>query len=171
MSDTGGSFAATDNNLERYGPIIQATSGLGIGVRSGHAEGFPPGLSRCSVRPATGHREPRMLGAFAVPLQIHQHRPQRAQRYDERHFQYKANPARCQRTTVSGWTRINTDFHLGQNRRSITQNNLSKVAMPGRGWRCFKTASHCRKPWVVMEVERRPHRRRGSIPGIFRRPH
>jgi hypothetical protein len=34
------------------------------------------------------------------------------------------NPARCQRTTVSGWTRINATFHPGHSRRKITQNNV-----------------------------------------------
>jgi hypothetical protein len=43
----------------------------------------------------------------------------------ESHLQYNLNPTRCQRTTVSGWTRINARFHPGQSRRNITQNNLS----------------------------------------------
>jgi hypothetical protein len=45
----------------------------------------------------------------------------------ESHVQYALNPARCQRTTVSGWTRINACFHPDQNRFSTIQNNWSKV--------------------------------------------
>ncbi len=43
----------------------------------------------------------------------------------ESHLQYNLNPTRCQRMTVSAWTRINTRFHPGQSRLNITQNNLS----------------------------------------------
>src|ERR1017187_1805344 len=49
----------------------------------------------------------------------------------ESHVQYNLKPARCQRMTVSGWTRISTCLHLGQSRRKITQNNLSEVANRG----------------------------------------
>jgi len=40
-------------------------------------------------------------------------------------------PARCQRTTVSGWTRTNDCFHSGQSRLKITQNNLSGAGSLG----------------------------------------
>ncbi len=43
----------------------------------------------------------------------------------EIHFQYSLNPARCQRTTVSGWTIRSVCFHPGQNRRRMTQNSRS----------------------------------------------
>lgn len=36
----------------------------------------------------------------------------------ESHVQYSLNPARCRRTTDSGWTRINAGFHSGQSRRN-----------------------------------------------------
>ena len=59
----------------------------------------------------------------------------------ESHVQYSLNPARCQRTTVSGWTRINACIHSGQNRRKITQNSLPDVETCARGYRCFRTTS------------------------------
>ena len=53
--------------------------------------------------------------------------------------QYSLKPSRCQRTTVSGWTRINARFHPGHSRRNITQKNLSGTANCGRG--CFRLSS------------------------------
>jgi hypothetical protein len=41
------------------------------------------------------------------------------------------NPARCQRTTVSGWTRINACFHPGQNHRKITQWDAATTLQDG----------------------------------------
>jgi hypothetical protein len=35
--------------------------------------------------------------------------------------QYNLNPALCQRTTVSGWTKISACFHPGQKRRKSTR--------------------------------------------------
>src|ERR1039457_2603898 len=49
----------------------------------------------------------------------------------ESHLQYNLKPARCQRTTVSGWMRISARFHPGQRRRKIPQKNLSEI--PNRG--------------------------------------
>ena len=63
----------------------------------------------------------------------------------ESHVQYNLNPARCQRTTVSGCTRTSARFHPGHSRRKIIQNNLSGAAKRGRGYLCFKTESCCRK--------------------------
>ena len=72
----------------------------------------------------------------------------------ESHAQYNLNPARCQRTTVSGWTRIKACFHPGQSRRSTTQNNLPEAGIRGCGCRRFKVVSCCRsarfsksRPW------------------------
>jgi len=59
----------------------------------------------------------------------------------ESQVQYNLNPALCQRTTVSGWTKIKARFHPGQSRRIITQNNLSGAASRGWGCFCFNTAS------------------------------
>ncbi|MGA7315059.1 MAG: ImmA/IrrE family metallo-endopeptidase [Silvibacterium sp.] len=49
-------------------------------------------------------------------------------RCQESQVQYSLKPARCHRTTVSGWTRINTSSHRDQNRRNITQKSLSVTA-------------------------------------------
>jgi len=60
--------------------------------------------------------------------------PDRA-RAREIHFQYVLNPARCQRTTVSGCTMRRTRLHSGQNRRRMIQNTLSWATRRGR--RCL----------------------------------
>jgi hypothetical protein len=56
-------------------------------------------------------------------------------------FQYKRNPALCQRTTVSGVTTMRDCCHPDQNRRTATQKSLSSRSNLGRGCRCFSTAS------------------------------
>ena len=56
-------------------------------------------------------------------------------------LQYKRNPARCQRTTVSGVTMMRESFQADQTRRATTQKSLSKRPRRGRGCRPFKTAS------------------------------
>jgi hypothetical protein len=61
----------------------------------------------------------------------------------ESHFQYNLNPALCQRTTVSGWTKISACFHPGQKRRNSTQNNLSDKTTRGRGCVRFTVTSCC----------------------------
>jgi hypothetical protein len=53
------------------------------------------------------------------------------------------NRARCQRTTVSGWTRTSARFQPGQNSLNITQKNLSGAANRGCGCFRFKIASCC----------------------------
>ena len=73
----------------------------------------------------------------------------------ESQAQYALNPARCQRTTVSGWTRINACFHPNQNRLSTTQNSRSKIANRGCGCLCFKTASCCRSAGFSKSRSRR----------------
>src|SRR5260370_38212074 len=77
----------------------------------------------------------------------------------EPHFQYNLNPARCQPTTVSGWTRINACFHPGQSRHNITQNNLSEAATRGCGCRTFKTASCCRRARFSRSKSRRERKK------------
>jgi hypothetical protein len=59
----------------------------------------------------------------------------------ESHFQYILNPARCQRTTVSGLTKINACFHPDQSCRIATQNNLFAGASCGTGRFFFKAVS------------------------------
>src|SRR5580704_1714405 len=56
-------------------------------------------------------------------------------------FQYKRNPALCQRTTVSGVTTMRDCCHADQNRRTATQKSLSSRSNLGRGCRRFSTAS------------------------------
>ena len=63
----------------------------------------------------------------------------------ESQAQYALNPARCQRTTVSGWTKINACCHPDQNRFSTTQNYRSKIANRGCGCLRFQTESCCRR--------------------------
>jgi len=56
-------------------------------------------------------------------------------------FQYKRNPALCQRTTVSGVTAMRDRCHPDQNRRMATQKSLSSRSNLGRGCRRFRTVS------------------------------
>ena len=48
-------------------------------------------------------------------------------------LQYKRNPARCQRTTVSGVTMMRECFQADQTRPATTQKSLSKRPTLGRG--------------------------------------
>jgi hypothetical protein len=56
-------------------------------------------------------------------------------------FQYKRNPARCQRTTVSGVTMMRDCLQADQTHRAIPRKSLSKRPTLGRGCRRFSTAS------------------------------
>jgi hypothetical protein len=78
----------------------------------------------------------------------------------ESQVQYSLKPARCHRTTVSGWTRINACLHPDQNRRNMTQKSLSVTAR--RGWEClrFKTASCCRRAKFSKRRSRREEKNR-----------
>src|ERR1039457_1509510 len=78
----------------------------------------------------------------------------------ESHVQYNLNPARCQRITVSGWTRSKTRFHSDHTRRKRTQNNLSESLK--RGFGCFrpKTASCCRSAKFSRRRFRREQKNR-----------
>jgi|HubBroStandDraft_4_1064222.scaffolds.fasta_scaffold99547_1 hypothetical protein len=59
-------------------------------------------------------------------------------------FQYKRNPARCHRATVSGVTIMRFCFQPDQIRRATTQKSLSRRPRIGRGRRRFSTVSCCR---------------------------
>ena len=59
--------------------------------------------------------------------------------------QYRLNPARCQRTTVSGKTRKSVSFHRDQNRSATTQKSLSSGPSFGLGCLRFRTASWWRR--------------------------
>jgi hypothetical protein len=78
----------------------------------------------------------------------------------EIHFQYSLKPARCQRTTVSGCTRISARCHLDQRRDKVVQNNLSEVEKRGRGRRSFRTASCCRRARFSKSRSRREQKDR-----------
>src|ERR1039458_1114332 len=78
----------------------------------------------------------------------------------ESQLQYILNPARCQRTTVSGCTRISACCHLDQRRHNVAQNNLSVVEKRGRGRLSFKTASCCRKARFSKSKSRREQKDR-----------
>src|ERR1035441_7304721 len=60
-------------------------------------------------------------------------------------LQYNRNPALCQRTTVSGVTRINDLFQPVQNFRKTTQNSLSTELSRGRGRFECRARSCCRR--------------------------
>ena len=79
--------------------------------------------------------------------------------------QYSLKPARCQRTTVSGWTRTNARFHPGHTRRNITQKNLSGAAHRGRPYLCFRTPSCCRRARFSRSKSRRERKARANRKG------
>ena len=76
----------------------------------------------------------------------------------ERHVQYSLKPARCQATTVSGWTMTSARFHPGQNRRNTTQKTLSGAVSLGRECPALKTLSCCRKARISSSNSRREHK-------------
>jgi hypothetical protein len=76
----------------------------------------------------------------------------------EIHFQYSSNPARCQRTTVSGCTITSAPFHPGQSWRNRTQKTRSEVARRGREHLWVAAASCCRKARFSKRKSRREHR-------------
>jgi hypothetical protein len=61
----------------------------------------------------------------------------------DRKRQYKRNPFRCQRTTVSGFTIRRAFDHFGHTRRSKTQNKRSQLRKRGRLVRRFRTINCC----------------------------
>src|ERR1019366_10277748 len=60
-------------------------------------------------------------------------------------LQYNRKPVRCQRTTVSGVTRINDLFQPDQTFRRTTQNSLSTELSRGRGRLACRASSCCRR--------------------------
>jgi hypothetical protein len=59
--------------------------------------------------------------------------------------QYKANPALCHRTTVSGFTTMRACSQPDQNLLTKTQRSLSNVTSRGLGCLRFETSSCCRR--------------------------
>ena len=70
----------------------------------------------------------------------------------DRHFQKSRNPARCQPTTVSGFTTIRTSVHRDQTRRNVVQNNRSHGFKRGRGRFRLRTATCCRSARISRAV-------------------
>jgi hypothetical protein len=60
-------------------------------------------------------------------------------------LQYSRKPVRCQRTTVSGVTKINDLFHPDHDFRRTTQNSLSTELSRGRGRFECRASSCCRR--------------------------
>ena len=94
-------------------------------------------------------------------------------RFRESQFQYCLNPVRCQRTTVSGWTRIKALRHPGHSRRRVAQNNRSGVENRGFGWRRARTSSCCRsarfskrRSWRARTERTSTRNRRLSVRGL-----
>ena len=81
-------------------------------------------------------------------------------------FQYRRNPARCQRTTVSGVTTMRACFHLDQNRLTATQKSLSTNASRGLGCRRFRTASCWRSARFSKTRSPRLRKRRTRAPKL-----
>src|SRR2546429_3591948 len=66
-------------------------------------------------------------------------------------LQYSRNPARCQRTTVSGLTSTRDCFQAPQKRRANNQKIFSTTSIPGFGCLRFSTASCCRRTRFFQE--------------------
>jgi hypothetical protein len=66
----------------------------------------------------------------------------------DRKRQYRRNPFRCHRTTVSGLTIRRGFDHFGQTRRSRTENNRSERRKWARLVRRFKTTNCCLKATI-----------------------
>src|SRR6516165_4739358 len=82
----------------------------------------------------------------------------------ERQRQYLRNPARCQRTTVSGVTRTRVFFHCDQTLLIPIQNSLSNGASIGLCFRCLKTNSCWRRARFSNSRTRREQKQRKSRP-------
>ena len=81
-------------------------------------------------------------------------------------FQYRRNPARCQRTTVSGVTTMRACFHPDQNRLTATQKSLSAIDSRGLGCPRFRTASCWRSARFSRTRSPRLRKRRRRAPKV-----
>jgi integrase/recombinase XerD len=88
------------------------------------------GTSLKDITDFLGHRDSKSIGIYAKYVTIAP-----ASSTDTAPL----NPARCQRTTVSGVTTMRACLHSDQQRRTTTQKSLSKRPRLGRGCRRFKT--------------------------------
>src|SRR5215469_5402913 len=66
-------------------------------------------------------------------------------------LQYSRNPARCQRTTVSGVTTRRDFFHSDQNRHASIQKSLSKGKSVGLSCLRFSTCELLTKRQVLQQ--------------------
>jgi hypothetical protein len=87
----------------------------------------------------------------------------------EMKFPYSRNPARCQRTTVSGVTTRRDFFQSDQNRDASTQKSLSTMPSLGLGCLRFRTVNCCRSARFSMSSLRRERRLRSSRPNHRRK--
>ncbi len=85
-------------------------------------------------------------------------------RWREIQFQYKRNPARCQRATVSGVTITRACFHSDHKRRAITQKSLCGQPTLGRESRRLKTINCWRRAMFSNNKSRRDEKRRRNNP-------
>ncbi len=84
-------------------------------------------------------------------------------------LQYSRNPARCQRTTVSGVTRINDLFQPDQTFRKTSQNNLSTELSRGRGRFACRASSCCRRARFSKRSSSRERKTETTQPSRCRR--
>jgi len=92
----------------------------------------------------------------------------KAFRWREIQFQYKRNPARCQRTTVSGVTITRACFHCSHRRLTTTQNRRSRRASLGLGFRRCTAKSCWRRARFSSRRSRREWKNRLSRPNKSR---
>src|SRR5262252_240655 len=89
----------------------------------------------------------------------------RSARRREGKRQYQRNPARCQPTTVSGFTTTTTLAHFDHQRRRPSQNRRSHGLNWGRGFLRLRTPTCCRKatsssPRSCRERKKAPNQER-----------
>ena len=89
----------------------------------------------------------------------------RPERRRERKRQHQRNPARCQPTTVSGFTTTSTLAHCDHQRRRPIQNRRSHGLIWGRGFLRLRTPTCCRKatsssPRSCRERKKAPNQER-----------
>src|ERR1035437_488683 len=83
-------------------------------------------------------------------------------------LQYSRNPARCQRTTVSGVTIINDLFQPDQTLRRTTQNSLSTELSRGRGRLACRASSCCRRARFSRRSSSRERKTEMTQPSRYR---
>src|SRR5215472_15642966 len=90
----------------------------------------------------------------------------RPRRRRERKRQYRRKPARCQPTTVSGFTISNALAHFDHQRRRPSQKRRSQSLNWGRGFLRLRTPTCCRK---ATSSSPRSYRERKNTPNQERK--